>query len=110
MANLEDLGTIAADSNFQNRCMNALMAYVENTVLTEGDGVANHAQREAYALTLQNSQNAISPRVVAETILTNPTIAAEATTASLPGCTAVPDSDIEYAITTVFNDLAGVST
>lgn len=110
MANLADLGTIADDNVFQDRCMNALMAYAENTVLAEGGGVANHAQREAFALSLQNTQGNISPRVVAEAILTNPTIAAEATVASLPGCTAVPDSDIEFAITTIFNNLAGVST
>lgn len=110
MADLLDLGAIAADNEFQNRCMNALMAYAINTVLVEEDNVANHSVREAYALSLEGNQGNISPRVVAETVLTNPTIAAEATTASLPGCTAIPDSDIEFAITTVFNDLAGVST
>lgn len=110
MASLLDLGTIASDNGFQERCMNALMAYAVNTVLVEGDAVAYHAQREAFALLLQGNQGNISPRIVAEIVLTNPTISAEATTASLPGAvTSIPDSDIEYAITQVFNDLAGVS-
>ena len=110
MADLLDQGTIAADAGFQERCMAALVAYCINTVVSEGSGVANHTARDAFALEVIGHQDQISALEVARAVLTNPTIAAEATVASLPGCTAVPDTDIEYAITTVFNDLAGVVT
>jgi hypothetical protein len=110
MADLQDLHTIAGDSQFQDRCMEALISYAGNTVLTEGDSVTSHAQREAFALSLQTNTNTVSPYVVAQAVLMNSTIAIEATVASLPGCTAVPDTDIEYAITQVFNNLAGVSS
>jgi hypothetical protein len=109
MADLDDLGTIASNNVFQQRCMTALMDYAINTVLTEGDAVQYHSQREAFALSLQDNQENVSPRVVAEAILANPTIAAEATVATTPDY-AIPDTDIEYAVTTIFNDLAGVST
>ena len=110
MANLNDLGTIANDSAFQGRCRAALEAYCANTVMSENDQTTYHTQRDAFALEVMGHQNQVSSLAVAEAILANPTIAAEATVASLPGCTAIPDSDIEYAITTVFNDLAGITT
>lgn len=110
MANLQDLGTIANDVAFQNRCVAALETYCANTVTLETDEVPYHLQRDAFALEVIGHQNQISSLEVAEAILSNATIAAEATIASLPGCTAIPDSDIEYAITQVFNNLAGVTT
>jgi hypothetical protein len=107
MANLQDLGTIANDSSFQNRCVTALEAVAE-AVMIESSGTANHTQRVNYAkAVIAGNINAFN---VAEQVLTNATIAAEATVASLPGCTSVPDSDIEYAVTSLFNALAGVST
>jgi hypothetical protein len=111
MADLQDLGTIASDEAFQNRCMMALEQYCANTVTTEGDQIVDHTQREAYALEVMNQQNQVSRLAVAEAILANLTIAAEANASTLPGDTAsIPDGDIEFAITQVFNDLAGVST
>jgi len=107
MADLQDLGTIANDTAFQQRCMAALESAAEN-VMTESSGTTDHAQRVNYAKAVISGT--VSGLIVAEAVLTNPTIAAEATVASLPGCTAVPDSDIEYAISSLFNVLAGIST
>jgi hypothetical protein len=107
MANLQDLGTIANDTAFQNRCMAALEQAAVN-VLAEGDDVALHAARAAFASEVVGHQNQVAALAVAEAVLSNSTIAAEATVASLPGCTAVPDSDIAFAINSLFNDLAGI--
>lgn len=107
MADLQDLGTIANDPAFQARCMTALEA-ASVAILAEGDNVVNHTQRAAFASEVMDHQNQVSAFAVAEAVLTNATIAAEATVASLPGCTAVPDGDIQFAINSVFEDLAGI--
>jgi hypothetical protein len=107
MANLTDQGAIAQDGQFQERCVQALKDYAA-TIMTGSTSGANYAQLSAYAQQVLGGQ--VNAVVVAEAVLTNSTIAGEATTASLPGCTAVPDSDIEYAITQIFASLAGVAT
>lgn len=109
MADLQDLGTIANDSAFQARCMAALVAASVN-VLAEGDQIQFHPARSAYASEVLDHQNQISPFAVAEAVLSNATIGAEATVESLPGCTAVPDADITFAVNSLFNDLAGITT
>lgn len=108
MADLQDLGTIANDPNFQNRCMAALEMAAVN-VLAEGDQAANHPARAAYASEVMDQQNQISKDAIAMAVLSNATIAAEANVADLPGCPkTVADGDIEFAINSLFNDLAGI--
>jgi len=107
MADLQDLGAIAADTAFQQRCFAALEQAAVN-VAAESAQTANHFARAQFAEKVINGQ--VNMLEVAEAVLTNASIAAEATVASLPGCTAVPDSDIEFAVSSLFNDLAGVTT
>jgi hypothetical protein len=106
VADLEDLNTIANDGQFQNRCLAALKAAAVD-VLAEDPSTQYHTQRAAYANQVISEQ--VNGEEVASVVLTNSTIAAEVTVASLPGANStVPDSDIEFAVSSIFNDLAGV--
>jgi hypothetical protein len=104
MADFQDLQTIANDAAFRGRCYYALTVEAVTTLQNS----ASNAQEVAYANAVLAGN--VSQYEVALTILTNATIAAEATVASLPGCTAVPDSDIQFAADSLFSVLAGVQT
>jgi hypothetical protein len=60
----------------------------------------------AYSTSVLNGQ--ISAYQVALTVLANPTVATNATIASLPGCTAVTDAQILTAIQVAYNAMAGI--
>lgn len=106
-ANLQDCNTIANDAAFRGRCREAVTIAAAN-VMAESNTTTSHAQRILFAASIlqgggSDYQNAL-------TVLSNSTIAAEATTASLPGCTAIPDSDIQFAVNSLFNAMAGIGT
>lgn len=107
MASFIDLQTIAGDSEFQGRCMYALHVTAVN-VMGEDPSTANHAQRVTFATQVING--GLSAYNVAMVVLTANLTSSEATTGSLPGCTAIPDADIQTIITDNFNALAGIAT
>jgi hypothetical protein len=107
MASLANLATIASDPNFQLACGMALETAAIN-VLAEDPTTSNHALRSRYAI--QVVGGSANLRGVALAVLTNATIAAEANVSEPTQQYAIPDSDIQFAINSIFNDLAGIST
>lgn len=106
MALFHDFTTISTNSGFQGRCLYALTVASVN-VVAEANNTANHQQRVNYAKTvLSGGANIVS---VCLAVLTNSTISAEAAVATTPDY-AIPDSDIQFAINSLFNALAGVTT
>lgn len=104
MADFQDLVTIANDYYFQGRCLYALTVAAVAII----NGQSPSSQQVAYCNeVLQGNINGLQ---VARTVLTNSTIAAEATAASLPGCTTIPDGDIQFAVNSIFSALAGIPT
>jgi hypothetical protein len=102
MAGFQDLQTIANDTAFRGRCLYALTVEAI-AIMSNSESTVPLVE---YAIEVLGGS--VNTYQVALTALTNSTIASEATTASLPGCTAVPDSDIQYAVNTYFGYMAGV--
>lgn len=94
-------GVVRNDQAFQGRVEYALYVAAVN-VMAEVNTTLNHAARVVYAKTVLNGSAPIHPAVVA--VLTNSTIAAAADS------TAVVDSDIQFAVNSLFNALSGVAT
>ena|ERR1700680_2916270 len=106
MALFHDFTTISTNSGFQGRCLYALMVAAVN-VVAEANNTASHQTRVNYARTvLGGGANILQ---VALAVLTNSTIAAEAVAATTPDY-AIPDSDIQFTVNSLFNALAGVTT
>jgi hypothetical protein len=103
MANYVDLQTIANDAAFRGRCLYALTV---QAVFTMNTGTPTPAQIAYSNVVLAGQANTYQ---VALTVLANPTVATNATVASLPGCTAATDAQILTAIQVAFNALAGVA-
>lgn len=102
MASFSALGYTANQEDFRRRVgyalsVAALAAYNENA------GVTNHALRAAYATKVLNSQFDLHGAVLG--VLTNGTIAAECNEASTGN--GVPDGDIQFAVNSIYNALAG---
>lgn len=76
-------------------------------VMTEGEGVASHAQRVFYANSIISGNASLLS--IARMVLTNATIAAEATVANGSPSYGITDGDIQFTINSVFNALAGVA-
>jgi hypothetical protein len=106
MALFHDFTTISTNVGFQGRCQYALTVAAVN-VVAEANNTANHQQRVNYAKTVINGTASILP--VALAVLTNASIAAEAVASTTPDY-AIPDSDIQFAVNSLFNALAGVTT
>lgn len=104
MASFADLGTIAQNANYQARVGYAMMVAAQN-VYSESSNTAGHAAR--LALALQVLRGSYNPGTAALAVLTNSTIAAEAVLATIPGY-AIPDGDIQFAVNSLWNALAGV--
>jgi hypothetical protein len=105
-ASFDSVVIIATNSGFQNRCNYALMVAAIN-VVAELNTTASHQQRVNYAkIVLAGGANLLQ---VALAVLTNTTIAAEAVSATTPDF-AIPDGDIQFAVNSLFNALAGVTT
>ena len=80
-------------------------------VYAEGSSVANHATRSSFAIKVFGG--AYNINAIGLMVLTNPTIAAEASTGSSFATNssmgyAIPDGDIQFAINSLWNDMAGV--
>lgn len=103
-----NLRTIAEYGGFQSRVSYALVVAAVN-VMAESAGTVNHAERVIYAKKIINGDyDLIDPSMA---VLTNSTIAAESdSTIVSNGSFNIPDGDIQFAINSLFNALAGVST
>jgi len=104
MALFRDLDTIASNSGFQGRIGYALQV-AAIAALAEDPSTANHGARRAYAVKVLTGQASLFSAALA--VLTNATIAAEAVVATTPDYS-IPDTDLQYAINTIFDSLAAV--
>lgn len=102
--NIGDLMTISNDSRFQSRC-NYYVNLAAINVMSESAGTTAHAQRVAFSKLIIGSS--INLKYLASEVLTNATIAGEATLSG-PDFS-IPDSDISFTVNSLFNALAGVS-
>ena len=102
MASYDDLITIAGNNGFQNRIKYAL-TQAAVSVYNEASSTTGHVARLALATGVINGSYNVAPAALA--VLTNSTIAAEATLSSAPDF-AIPDSDIQFAVNSLWNALA----
>lgn len=102
-ATFSDLETISNNGNFQLRVSHA-MRIAAVAIYNEGSAVAGHALRAAMAINVLNGN--FNPQAASAAVLTNATIAAEANINTMPGF-AIPDSDIQFAVNSIWNTLAG---
>jgi hypothetical protein len=104
MADYLDLQTIANDAAFRGRCMYAL-------IVTATFNLNNTQNISPQLVAFCNAAIAgqVSGYQLALVVLSSANVAAEATTASLPGCTAVPDADIIASVDTYLNAMAGIA-
>ncbi len=110
MASYDDLITIAGNGGFQNRVKYAL-ASAAVSVYNELSSTTGHNQRVAYATSVIQGNYNLAPAALA--VLTNTTIASEASLGTAPGsvpATApgfnIPDSDLQFAVNSLWNALA----
>ena len=99
---------ISRDPNFQDRVRYALFN-AALAVVAEVNTTANHAARVTFAQKIFAETNDIF--AACDCVLNNATIAAEGDITAAPGgAFAIPDSDIQFAVNSDFNALAGVAT
>ena len=100
MATFDQIRQIATDPFFQGRVGYATMVAAIN-VFSEDPATSNHAQRLAFA---ENVIKGTGYNIGAVTlaVLSNSTIATEATMTPTPGAN-VPDSDIQFAVNSLWN-------
>lgn len=103
MANYLDLQKIANDKDFQGRCLYALEV---QAIFTMNN--VHNLSPQIVSFCTQVTSGIVSGYQIALAVLAASAVAAEATVASLPGCTSVPDPDILSAIAIAFNALAGI--
>ncbi len=101
LSGYSDLVQIAGNSAFQDRVKFALCSAAVS-VYNELSSTTGHAQRVAFATGIIQGNYNLAPAAMA--VLTNTTIASEATMAT-PGF-GIPDTDIQFAINSVWNALA----
>lgn len=97
-----DLAQLASGQDFQRRIGYA-MAVAAAAVYSESGGTTGHAARALYATKVASGQYDVP--AVALLVLGNSTIAAEEI-ASGP-TNGIPDSDIQFAVNSLWNLLAG---
>jgi hypothetical protein len=102
MADYDDLIKIAGNSGFQDRIKYALTQSAIS-VYNEASSSTGHIPRLAYATGIIAGNYNLGPAALA--VLTNATIAAEATLSSAPDF-AIPDTDIQFAVNSLWNALA----
>ena len=102
MADFLGCAQIAAGEQFQQRVQFALSVAAAN-VYTESSGIAGHVARAAFAVKVANGSANIP--AAALVIIGNSTISAEAVTAVSQN--SIPDSDIQFAVNSNWNLLAG---
>jgi hypothetical protein len=102
-ATYAQLGIMANDGIFQGRINYAMMTSAI-AIYNESAGTTGHVARVAFAkLVLSGSYNVTAAALA---ILTNSTIAAEATMSPTPGAN-IPDADIQFSANSVWNAMAG---
>jgi hypothetical protein len=102
-ATYAQLGIIANDGIFQQRINYAMMT-AAIAIYNESPGTTGHSARLAFAkLVIAGSYNMVEAALA---ILTNATIASEATMVPTPGAN-IPDADIQFSANSVWNALAG---
>lgn len=108
MAGFIDLMFIADYGGFQSRVAYPLHK-AAIAVMAEDPATAGHVTRVAYAKNIIGGGGVL--KQVATAVLTNPTIAAAANKALTQDAGfGIIDSDIEFAVNSLFNALAGVAT
>ena len=91
-------------TEFQSR-VNYAMCVAAINVYSEGTGVTGHAARAAFAVRVLAGNFNLA--AVCFAVMTNPTIAAEAVYQQPPAGNAIPDGDIQFAVNSIWNALAG---
>lgn len=102
MASYDDLILIAGNNGFQNRIKYALTSAAVS-VFNEASSTTGHTARVAYANAIIAGNYNLAPAALAT--LTNASIAAEATLSSAPDFH-IPDSDIQFAVNSLWDALA----
>ena len=103
MATYSDLDTISNNANFQSRVQYAMEVAATN-VYAEDPATVGHNARINYAKLV--FAGTYSLQTVSLMVLTNAAIAAEANILIVPGF-AIPDTDIQFAVNSLWNDFAG---
>lgn len=106
MATFAQLGIIATEQEFMQRVQYAMSVAAVN-VYAESPTTQGHAARAALAVRVLNGNFALVSACYG--VLTNSTIAAEATIPSSgpPAGNTIPDTDIQFAVNSIWNSLAG---
>lgn len=106
--NNRNLMIIAKDVGFEDRIKYA-MINAALAVMSEDGQTPSHAQRVTYAKLILSGTASVYE--VAISVLNNSTISTEADiTMTVDSGFAIPDSDIQFAVNSDYNALAGVST
>lgn len=103
MATFSDIATIAYDDATFRRRVSYALTVAAISAYNEAGTTPGHTLRAAFATKVLASQFDLHGAVLG--VLTNSTIAAEANSATVGN--GVPDSDIQFAINSIFNALAG---
>lgn len=103
MANFTGCAQISWQADFQQRVGYALNVAAINAYNEVGT-VTGHAARAIFATKVLNGQYNLEAMALA--VLTNSTIATEGNSAVQPG-NSIPDSDIQFAVNSIFSALAG---
>lgn len=102
MATFSDISRTAHDEDFRRRVAYALTV-AAIAAYNESTGATGHALRAAFAIKVLASQFDLNGAVLG--VLTNATIANESNSATTGN--GVPDSDIQFAVNSIYNTLAG---
>ncbi len=102
MASYDNLIDIAKNTGFQDRVKYALVSAAVS-VFNEASSTTGHTARVAYASSIIQGNYNLAPASLA--VLTNSTIASEATLTAPPDFN-VPDSDLQFSVNSLWNALA----
>lgn len=102
-SNFAQLAQIAASQEFQQRVSYAMNVAAAN-VYSEAGTTTGHGTRATFATKVANGNYSLS--AVSLVVLTNTTIAAEATIGV--SLNTIPDSDLQFSVNSLWNMLAGV--
>lgn len=103
MASYDDLITIAGNTRFQDRIKYAL-TQAAISVYNEASSTTGHVARVGYATGVIGGSYNLAAASLA--VLTNSTIAAEATLSTGPPGFSIPDGDIQFAVNSVWDALS----
>lgn len=101
------LALLAQDQRFNVRCQQIAFQFAINFVLTENPNTALHAERAALATRIL--QRRVSADTLAQTVLTDPNIAAAAIADLANNARAVADVDIDGRLQATWNVLASAA-